>query len=500
MELAHAENTAALQPLGISVPDDSDSDEPDSSIEDDGESFNSDSASGSDDEIVGSSSAKPIQPDFASTYNCDTVNTTTDNEAVGMHQESGISDSSTTGASQPDFGSIDCDMMNKTKDATQSMTFSPSCDHMLLILRGNHLNWFSFIEDLKTVTRGFTQESFNQLLIDFAFYISSSDVTEEEEKLIEESRQAFVATERQRIAQQPVESIESDDENDAVSPDDWLNVTSLDSKAAQEIILKHRKIYRRKSRARAAKVVAEARLLRRKLPNRVSKILKEHPSICHDIEEFVKEHKVGADAWRRTGVLTFTYANKSNVNTGRKMTYSRIKEYLETKYNHKISYGTVVQLCVTRNHRRIYSKRYKGVAQVTCRKARKGFSVKFNPDAHYSTAMYRGLDHHELRNGQSTLILNRDDAAGFRLDSTFSHKQHKLLCIVNEPELTTRSDYLNKYTALLQVSSYMFMSTDNTKEVCCGVVKAHGNFEKSPAQHAADLYMLEEQPELKSIF
>lgn len=46
----------------------------------------------------------------------------------------------------------------------------------------------------------------------------------------------------------------------------------------------------------------------------------------------------------------------------------------------------------------------------------------------------------------------------------------------------------------------MFMSTDLTAEVCCGVVKAQSLFEKSPAQHATDLHKLEEQPELKYIF
>ena len=114
--------------------------------------------------------------------------------------------------------------------------------------------------------------------------------------------------------------------------------------------------------------------------------------------------------------------------------------------------------------------------------------------------MYRGLDHLQLRDGRNTLVLNRDDAAGFRLDSTFTQKQHASLCIVDEPELTTRSDYLNKYAAVLQVSSYMFMATDSTTEVCCGVVKAHSSFENSPAQQVADLHKLEEQPELESIF
>ena len=114
--------------------------------------------------------------------------------------------------------------------------------------------------------------------------------------------------------------------------------------------------------------------------------------------------------------------------------------------------------------------------------------------------MYRGLDHLQLKDGRNSLVLNRDDAAGFRLDSTFTHKQHASISAVDEPELTTRSDYLNKYPSVLQVSSHMFMSTETTKEVSCGIVKAHAVFEKSPAKHAADLHMLEDTQEFKHIF
>lgn len=46
----------------------------------------------------------------------------------------------------------------------------------------------------------------------------------------------------------------------------------------------------------------------------------------------------------------------------------------------------------------------------------------------------------------------------------------------------------------------MFMSTETTKEVCCGVVKAHTVFEISPTQHAADLHMIEKSQEFKHIF
>lgn len=46
----------------------------------------------------------------------------------------------------------------------------------------------------------------------------------------------------------------------------------------------------------------------------------------------------------------------------------------------------------------------------------------------------------------------------------------------------------------------MFMETGTTSEVCSEVVKAHTIFEKSPAQHSADLRMLEENPEFQSLF
>ena len=77
--------------------------------------------------------------------------------------------------------------------------------------------------------------------------------------------------------------------------------------------------------------------------------------------------------------------------TGPKASFRSIQQHLEEKYKRKIGYGTIVQLCVVRNKRRLSAKRYKGVAKVTCRRARKGFQLKLNVDAHYSCAMYKGL-------------------------------------------------------------------------------------------------------------
>ena len=76
-------------------------------------------------------------------------------------------------------------------------------------------------------------------------------------------------------------------------------------------------------------------------------ILADYPDIGKEIEDFVSARSVGADAWRRTGVLTFD----GNKQVKQKVTYSRIKEHLEQLHKRKFSYGTVVQLCVARNRR-----------------------------------------------------------------------------------------------------------------------------------------------------
>ena len=80
--------------------------------------------------------------------------------------------------------------------------------------------------------------------------------------------------------------------------------------------------------------------------------------------------------------------------------------------------------CVAQNHRRRSAARYKGVAKVTTRRARKGFNLKYNPDSHWSSAFYRGLNLIQYENGRDILNINRDDASGFRLDTMTTCKQY----------------------------------------------------------------------------
>lgn len=234
----------------------------------------------------------------------------------------------------------------------------------------------------------------------------------------------------------------------------------------------------------------------RRRSKKVGRILRECPDIGKTIENYVEKCGVGADAWRRTGILTFD----GNQRLNKKVTFKRIQEHLQLTYNRTFSYGSVVQLCVARNKRRKSAVRYKGLANVAQRRARKGFTLKYNPDVHWSAALYRGLDELQYTDGNSIVNFGRDDQSGFRLDTMSTNKQHATLCIRDKPSLTTHVDYVNRYPSVLQTTSYNFPSTKTTGEICVGVVKAQKLFPKNPAQHFADLVMVEQKPEVKPAF
>ena len=163
------------------------------------------------------------------------------------------------------------------------------------------------------------------------------------------------------------------------------------------------------------------------------------------------------------GVLTFD----GNVKKKQKVTYEKIRKHLESIYGRKFSYGTVVQLCIARNRRHRSSSRYKGVAKVTTRRARKGFQLRYNPDFHWSNALYSGLNFIQLVDGNDILNINRDDASGFRLDTLATHRQYAIPTVTGNSVLTTHTDYVTKYPSVLQTTSYNFSKTGNCDEVTC---------------------------------
>lgn len=136
---------------------------------------------------------------------------------------------------------------------------------------------------------------------------------------------------------------------------------------------------------------------------------------------------------------------------------------------------------------------------MTQRRARKGFTLRYNPDDHWSASLYNGLDYNQYKDGQHIMNAGRDDQAGFRLDTMTTSKQHGTLCLNYNLPLTTRSDYTNPYPSVLQKTYYNFPATCTTGEVCAGVVKAKPLFNKNPAQHFADMLMIQEK-EIKPVF
>ena len=138
---------------------------------------------------------------------------------------------------------------------------------------------------------------------------------------------------------------------------------------------------------------------------------------------------------------------------------------------------------------------------MTTRRARKGFTLKYNPDAHWSAAFYKGLNGIQLVDGRDMCLINRDDASGFCLDTLTIFKQYGAPTVKGCDTLTTRTDYVNKYPSILQTTSYNFTATETTQEICVGVVKAPSSIHpKNPCQHYSDLKMLADKAELKSVF
>ena len=58
-----------------------------------------------------------------------------------------------------------------------------------------------------------------------------------------------------------------------------------------------------------AKEIAERNFLAKKASGRFSGILNDCPDIGQVTADFVEKRNIGADAWRRTGVLTFNRNN-----------------------------------------------------------------------------------------------------------------------------------------------------------------------------------------------
>lgn len=224
-------------------------------------------------------------------------------------------------------------------------------------------NWFEVMEHVGS-------QDEDMLSLSRSLYDIVSNVLDEEKLSSHIMHSVLLAYEQNHITRTLNGEIVSESESD--DPDAYLGIRDAASPEGKALIVKKRKAIRRRAKRRQEKVIAEKRFLSSKVSKRVSRIVEDFPNIGKEIEEFVSQHSVGADAWRRTGVLTF---DGKNTRLKTKVTYEKIRQHLQSTFKRKFSYGTVIQLCVPRNKRRRSAKRHLGVANVTSLRARKGSSI-----------------------------------------------------------------------------------------------------------------------------
>lgn len=338
-------------------------------------------------------------------------------------------------------------------------------DDLVPLMQQSSFNWFQFHE--KVVALMETEKEVSDITESFYLNLAKFGFSQAEVLQISQSRQAFFAAENESHAYELDQTaravngeIVSDDESD-VDPQDFIRISDPLSETAKAMVMKRRTAIQRRACRLKAKALEQKRFLCRKVSKRTSKILATCSDIGERIEAYVQECNVGADAWRRTGVLTF----EGNIKLKEKVTYEGIRQHLQQVYQRHFSYGTVVELCVARNKRRRSAKRYRGMAKVTTRRARKGFTLRYNLDSHWSAAFYKGLNQLQYFDGTNVTNINRDDATGFRLDTLTTCKQYATPTIQGKDVLTTRTDYVNKYASVLQATSYnIFTKMKTTPE------------------------------------
>ena len=286
-----------------------------------------------------------------------------------------------------------------------------------------------------------------------------------------------------------------DTSSDSDSNDDWASIASVEEPAFRLKIMKKRNQLKKKARREWKRKVNEERLLKRKIRNKTKNLIHRHPNIGAIMERLVRESGVGADKWRSSGSLTW-----ERKKVGQKMTFRRLRECVQKEIGESVSHGTLVELCVPRNKRNKSSVRYKSAANIVSKRARKGFDIKINPDEKWSNSLYKSLDSLQKTDHSNALYINRDDAAGFRLDTLATAGKFATLMLRDDVDQGTHTDFTNKEQNVLQVSSYYFGGSKTSEDNYAGVVKCVKIDAKNAGQHVSDLEMLRENPTFRQQF
>ena len=201
-------------------------------------------------------------------------------------------------------------------------------DEVVSILRENQFNWFELVNVIvEKISPNDDKAVVNKLSQYFPKVLEICH-TSHEKTLLQQSYQAFLnyynthQLEADRKANALNGFIVADSESE--DPDQYIGLNDTSSERAKAIIAKKRKAIQRRAQYLISKSIANQNFLKRKQSAHTKIIIKEFPTIGKEIEDFVQSCNIGADAWRRTGVLTFD----GNVRVKSKVTYTRIAEYV----------------------------------------------------------------------------------------------------------------------------------------------------------------------------
>ena len=179
----------------------------------------------------------------------------------------------------------------------------PNVAVLLNLLSESQFNWFEFVEKVECAVD--QNPNTASALEEFCLQIPHLELDQAKVELSVQSHRAFMASslndsEQERTARAINGEIVSDSETKC-----FVGVSEVSSEEGKALVKKRRMAIRRKAVKLCTKAIAEQAFLSGKVTKRTSKLLQNCPTIGAEIESFVQDNNVGADAWRRTGVLTF---------------------------------------------------------------------------------------------------------------------------------------------------------------------------------------------------
>ena len=232
----------------------------------------------------------------------ETIKHLSEDQETAVMQFTGIYDLDSDSCSEVD--SFDSDCLPESSADNLDFPF----DEVVAVLFESKFNWFEVVD--KIIERfdcDDEQPIINQLSKLFPKLLETCQTTHDK-MLLKQSYQAFLnySNSHQLEAERCINSLNSfivtDSERD--DPDQYigLNETSEKPKA---IITTKRKTIKQRSQYLISKAIASQNFLKKKQSCRINTIVKDYSTIGKIFEDFVQSCNVGADAWRRTGVLTF---------------------------------------------------------------------------------------------------------------------------------------------------------------------------------------------------